>query len=187
MIDISFREEPLTIENGMSFFEDIFTSSDEGVTVVDCSYINNEDSLADSFWKEFVCGPQSESPYCFVVVKTTPSFRDGYRLVGGCTFEFQVVLDVLKKVLGLKEDVGVLRDVDYMGTMQYGRVCFEYKDTERCPISAITVSSTDDPLASMQTTLIAIPRTVTVPSDWNKMTASMKKNYIRYRLKKVFA
>lgn len=176
-------KDSLTKEEGFSFYESFLKSEENNLIIAKCPPLSEEESLKDSFWKEFVCGDSKESPSYLVCLKVPSTFKDTYPLTGGCTFEFQVVLDILRGALNLsdKEGLDILEDSVPIGNVQYGKIYINSPEKEI--VSAISISATSK---SIYNFIVALPRNITRGSDWGTLPSVLKDAYIKRRIEKVF-
>ena len=181
-MNITFKED-LTKEDGFPFYESFLKSGEESLIIVKCPLLSEGESKEDSFWKEFVCGDTQESPSYFIYLKVPNSFKEGYPLKGGCSFDFQVILDLLTASLNLsdKEGLDVFRDDSTVGNVQYSKIYINSPKREAPSAIAIFVPST--PLFNF---IVALPREIAGNSDWGTLPSKLKDTYIKRRMEKAF-
>lgn len=181
-MNITFKED-LTKEEGFPFYESFLKSKEESLIIVKCPFLSEEDSKEDSFWKEFICGDSQESPSYFIYLKVSNSFKEGYPLRGGCSFDFQVILDLLTPSLNLSDKGGldIFRDNSPVGNVQYSKIYINSPKKEIPSAIAIFASS-----ASIFNFIVALPREIAGNSDWGTLPSKLKDAYIKRRIEKVF-
>lgn len=188
-MEIIAKKDILSREDGPTFYRNLLKKEQEGIFLIRCAEIPSEEAREDLFWKDFLCkGSEGilQSPFCLVGINCSSFSRNSYLLEGGCDFYFQLVINVLRSVLNLKKDVSIIRDVKPIGNIMYGRVFLGEDSLGGLP-SAVDLYSPETSENPISSSLIAIPSSTTSFSDWNYIPPSLKFNYIKYRLKRIFS
>ena len=214
-MEIYFKSSLTSSAEWSSFFKEVLTSDTPEIIGIECPLLTKEESLNNNFWKDFICGVDEESPFAFIKVATTPEFRENYIKEDSLSFEFQVVIDIVKFIYNLKEEnLGIEGNGSLIGNIEYKKFYLEegFTGSKEVPVGGENSEDPEEPniekaqdriqdripdiLSFLNTDtsklitlplMVAIPRKISIPSDWNKMSSLMKSNYIKYRLKKVFA